>query len=350
VFSFAVGGGGGAGLNPDRAAYLALSYHTLCQVFPDVLAFPGEPVRFFASPSRGTLASDPEILVQRLQERRLELLYVREYYLMADLAPSRQQYVQAILQRQPVEVNTDLNPRGYFYDLILTGAREGLPLRGILRTLQKLPGFAAALALGLAFLLAWRLARRRPGLCALVQVLVMGLGTMALEVLTLVLYQVYLGYLYRQLGLLIAAFMLGLAVGGAWFARGQAEARLLARRLAGLQLGLAALSLGLFVVLLLSGKFLWLPPEMLVQAGLSLLLALAGFAGGGIFSLSAALWRKTRPAASLGAGLFYALDLFGATLGTLGLSLVILPLYGIIPALAGLAALHTGAAVMVAKR
>lgn len=346
VFSFALSGGGVAGLNPERASYLGLSYRTLGRVFPEVLAFPGESVRFFASAGKGTLTTDPEILVQRLKERRLKLLYVREYYLLADLAPSRQHYLTAILQQQPVEVNTDLNPRGYLYDLLLTSSREGLPLRVILLNLKKLPALAPWLALGLALVLARLLSRGRPGPDALLQVLVMGLGTMALEVLTLVLYQVYLGSLYRQMGLLIAAFMLGLAAGGTWFARRGIGARLLPRRLAALQLGLAGLSLGLLTLLALSENFTWVPPEMLLQIGFSLVLALAGFAGGGIFSLSAALWRETRPVGSLGAGLFYAVDLFGATLGTLGLSLLIVPVWGVASALLGLAMVHALAAML----
>ncbi len=347
VFSFALGGGGGASLNPDRAAYLALSYHTLRQVFPEVLAFPGEPVRFFASPSRGALTPDPEILVQRLKERRLNLLYVREYYLPADLAFSRQQYLHAILERQPAEVNTDLNPRGYYYDLILTGVREGLPFKAVLRSLKKLPAWAPWLALGLALVLARLLTHGRSSLSALLQVMVMGLGTMALEVLILLLFQVYLGYLYRQLGLLIAAFMLGMAAGGAWFARTETGSRLLARRLAGLQLGLAGLASGLWALLTMGGPSSGAPPELALQVGFSLVLALAGFAGGGIFSLSAALWRQTRPAESLGAGLFYAADLFGATLGTLGMSLVVLPVWGVAPALLGLTMVHVFAALFM---
>ena len=54
----------------------------------------------------------------------------------------------------------------------------------------------------------------------------MGLGTMALEILVLILYQIHLGSLYRQLGLLIAVFMAGMgagaAVGGFWSGAGRA--------------------------------------------------------------------------------------------------------------------------------
>lgn len=350
VFSFALSGGGSAGLSPQRAAYLSLGFNTLHRVFPEVLVFPGEQVRFFASPTQGSLAADPEILVRRLHERRLDLTYVREYFLLTDLAPSRQQYLNAILRHQPAEVNTDLNPRGYFYGLVLTGAREGLLLKEALLIAKDLPWFAPWLALGLGLALIWVAAGKRPALRPLTQVLAMGLGTMALEVAVLILYQVYLGYLYRQLGLLVAAFMLGLATGGAWGARLQGEPRFLARRLAALQGGLAALSVILASALLaVSRAPLWVLPEVVLQGGFILLLALAGFMGGGVFSLGAALWRRPHPGAALGGGLFYAVDLFGATLGTLGMGLLIIPVWGIVPALFGLGGLHALAAVLMMR-
>ena len=70
VFSFALPGAE-TSLSPLRAAYLAMTYHTLGQVFPEVVAFPGGRVRFFASPGRGVLVSDPEVLVGRIKARQL---------------------------------------------------------------------------------------------------------------------------------------------------------------------------------------------------------------------------------------------------------------------------------------
>uniref|UniRef100_A0A7C3WL51 Spermidine synthase n=1 Tax=Desulfobacca acetoxidans TaxID=60893 RepID=A0A7C3WL51_9BACT len=347
VFSFALGGGGGAGLNPARAAYLALGYNTLRCVFPEVLPFPGDPVRFFASPTEGALVADPEILISRLKARQLDLLYVREYYLRSELAHSRQQFLAAILRQQPLEVNSDLNPRGFFYDLVLTGSREGFPGAAIWLFLKGLPPAVPWIGLGFLCLVLWLSLRKRPVLCCLSQIVVMGLGTMGMEIAVLVLYQIYLGYLYRQLGLLIAAFMLGLAAGGIFWLRFPRGPGPLKRHLAGLQLTLAALALLLPALSAIpeAGPVL---PEIAWQGGLLLLLALAGFAGGGIFSLSAALWRQIRPATAWEGGLLYAVDLLGATLGTLGMSLVALPVWGIGPALWGLAALHAFAAASIA--
>ena len=138
VFSFGLPGTE-TSLSPLRAAYLAMTYHTLGQVFPEVVAFPGGQVRFFASPGRGVLVSDPEVLVGRITARQLPLQYVREYYLLQDLSPWRRQYLHQVLAQSPPSVNTDLNPRCYFFDLALSTVQEGLGVKDALVALQNLP-------------------------------------------------------------------------------------------------------------------------------------------------------------------------------------------------------------------
>ncbi len=343
VFSFSLPGAP-ASLSPLRAAYLALTYHTLGRVFPQVLAFPGERVRFFAT-AGGALVAAPESLAARLKERRLALQYVREYYLLFDLSRPRQEYLKGILGQHPPEVNTDLNPRCYFYDLALSGLQEGLPLPEILSALHRLPPALPWLALALATILLGALLRGRTGPLCLYQALIIGLGAMALEILGLILYQIHQGYLYRQMGLLIAGFMGGMAAGGAL---GNVLARRIERApglLAGLQGSMATLALFLALVLpRISGSVL---PGGWVLSGCVLVLAAGGAAAGGGFVLCAALWVHSRAEAGAKGGALYAVDLLGATLGALGVSLVVLPVWGILPVLYLLAALHAGAAVMM---
>ena len=92
----------------------------------------------------------------------------------------------------------------------------------------------------------------------------MGLGAMALEVLTLILCQIHLGLLYRQMGLLIAAFMAGMGLGSAWGVRLAAQGRATAGRLSAFQGGLALLALLL----------LYLPPMKELFLGLNRLVLL----------------------------------------------------------------------------
>lgn len=102
----------------------------------------------------------------------------------------------------------------------------------------------------------------------------------------------------------------------------------------------------------LAGWLTWGPAgpasgwEFGTRAGYVLVLMAAGFGGGGIFALSAALWAEFQPEARGQGGMLYAADLLGATLGTLGVSLLVLPVWGIVPALCLVAVLHAGAGVM----
>lgn len=346
VFSFTLPGGE-TSLNPWRASYLALIYNTLGRVFAGVLVFPGERVRFFASPTPGLLTLDPRVLAARVTDRGLKLRYVRDYYLLADLSPSRQAHLQDLLSRQPQDLNTDLNPKSYFYDLALTGAREGLPVKEALLALKGLPNLWLWAALALIAALLLGLLRRRPSGVYLAQVLIMGLGAMTLEVIVLILCQIHLGLLYRQLGLLIAAFMAGMGAGGAWGVRLAAPSGTLTRWLLACQGGLALLALTLALGLPAVTASPYLPAEALLQVIYLAILFSAGFAGGGVFSLASRLWQERRPATPFRDGLFYAVDLLGATLGSLGLSLIVLPVWGVLPALYGVAALHAWAALLV---
>jgi spermidine synthase len=346
VFSFTLTGGG-TGLHPLRASYLALTYHTLAQIFPEVLVFPGERVRFFASPSPGLLVRDPQILTARLADRNLALDYVREYYLLADLSLPRQEYVRRLLTRHSPELNTDLTPQSFLYDLILTGALEGLPVKEVLLSLKKIPPPWLWAGLGLSGLLGLAGLRRRPNGVYLAQVLIMGLGAMALEVIVLILCQIHLGLLYRQMGLLIAAFMAGMGAGSAWGVRRAARGRATPLALAACQGGLAALALLLALGLPRLAASGYLPPELVLQIVYLVILFGAGFAGGGVFSLASSLWQKHRPATPWRDGLFYAVDLLGATLGSLGLSLVVLPVWGLVPALLAVALFQVWAMILL---
>jgi spermidine synthase len=357
VFSFALTGAE-TSLHPLRAAYLAMTYYTLARVFPEVQVLPGDRARFLAAAAPGFLAADPETLVRRIAERHLKLQYVREYYLMDDLSRPRREYLRQVLARFPEEVNRDLKPGCYFYDLALSAVQEGLPDNRVFLALKGLPPYLPWGGPFLALILLGVVIRGRPRAQVLLQVTVMGLGAMALEVLVLILYQLQFGCLYRQLGLLIAAFMVGMAAGSAagahWAERCAAGARGLTGLLRGLQGGLAGLAALLGLWLAFGPAYPW--PEFLTQAAYVVILALGGSAGGGIFALGAALWHRDENSSDAGAvaaaggtagGFLYAADLLGATLGTLGVSLLVLPVWGIMPALGLIASVHAGAALLL---
>ena len=107
-------------LGPIQANYLKLLYRTALSTFAEVVVFPGQTARFFCSNFRGTLITQPETLVQRLQQRNLELLYVQDHYMLWDLSPLRQETFMAMIEQADENgVNSDLNPRAYSYNLLM---------------------------------------------------------------------------------------------------------------------------------------------------------------------------------------------------------------------------------------
>ncbi len=338
VFSFALPGSPTA-LSPLRAGYLGSLAATLNQAFPAVVALPGEQVRFLASPTPGALSDDPQILADRLGSRNLALHYLDPYTLETEFSRDRQEVLARALAQAHPEINLDLVPIPFFYETALAASREGIRLDRVLLALKRLPPWVPVLAwllLGMAGLV---LVRRRPHALPVLQVTLVGAGTLALEVISLITFQIFLGHLYRHLGVLIAAFMVGMAGGGLWGNRHSPRPHLFAALQGGQTFLLLTALLGL--AMLPSHR----PPEVLVAAATFLLLVAGGFLGGGVFALSAAAW-SSRGAEARKEGALYAADLLGATLGAASISLLALPVYGVRLSLAGVAALHGMAALL----
>jgi spermidine synthase len=165
---------------------------------------------------------------------------------------------------------------------------------------------------------------------------------MAVEMIVLLAFQSIYGYLYQWIGLLIAAFMAGLA-GGAFLVT-----RMLARIpervrfffwLESLQLAFVFVSAWGFVAL--HGLFLEMTAMMEgPKVVLFCMNVVAGFIVGSEFPLAnrEAAARDQEGSSIVGAR-FYALDLAGAWLGTLLVSVLLVPLVGICNTLLFLATL-----------
>ena len=172
-----------------------------------------------------------------------------------------------------------------------------------------------------------------------------GFVEMAVEMIVILAFQSVYGYLYQWIGLLIAAFMAGLA-GGAFLVT-----QILTRIRKGVRVFCWIEALQLVFVLVstwgfvaLHGLFL----EKTVNMGMPKVVlfcmnVVAGFLVGSEFPLAN---REAAATAQVGSsivgGRFYALDLGGAWLGTLLVSVLLVPLVGISNTLLFLAALEQG--------
>lgn len=343
-------------ISPELASFLRCLNKTLRAVFPEVAAMPGAEVHFFAAQQAGVLAAEPSALLSRLRSRQIRTRYVREYYIPFRMSPDRRRDLESQIAPQPdTPINQDFAPIAYFFDVALWSSRFQGVARHWFTSLAQirfgavLGSFLLVLFVGAALAYAIAAVSDRRGkpasrehrhhLVAGFCVAAMGFTLIALEVLLLLAFQAIYGYVYHQLAIVIAAFMVGMAW-GARLATVRAPksfdpfnavpaARRELRAVAGLQL-LAALSpLLLYVLFDFLGRVQSLPGLTLVsQIVFPALALLTGMLGGYQFPLASRIYFSGAKGLSRGPGALYGLDLVGACLGAVALSAYLFPVFG----------------------
>jgi spermidine synthase len=164
-------------------------------------------------------------------------------------------------------------------------------------------------------------------------VFISGAIEMVLQVVFLLSFQIIEGFVYRQLALIIAFFMAGLAVGAGWISwrnPARQKARGARRLFLGIQALVCVLPIGLMLFFPLIDEDIrnFLSPAAMgwLFSGLSLI---TGTLGGVHFALAVRVMADTGVAIEKIGGGFYALDLAGAAAGVLVAVFFILPIYGI---------------------
>jgi hypothetical protein len=229
----------------------------------------------------------------------------------------------------PAQANRDARPICYQATMMLWLSRFfpaladlDLPEASAAALARSPRAWAAAAALGLAFLLA----RRRTTARRMLLAAAAGCAGMLLESALLLDYQTHSGVLYQDLGVLLMAFMGGLALGAV--AQERLVRRFGGRRFAGALTFVALAALGLACAALLhagAGGGL---------AGSSAVLFACGFLVAAAFA-----WAVLRGTSDGGGviGPVYAADLLGGCAGSLVAGLAAIPMLGL-PATAALAA------------
>ncbi len=347
----------------------AMLYHTLNSVFAHVLVAGDHYLVYVASNAAGQISMDVSVLEQRFQERGIEsdsfshhhyqmLLYEsllrRANWVVRVHGRSQAAHLQgpgpiplalgAIVEQQYAEetlppvveryfINSDLRPIGYSYTLMLwehwTRAGQSASFRWLLHVEPwwVLPWVVLPLA-ATATLGRWGGARRRSdlGFGILLAVFTTGLSIMALQIALLLSFQTVYGFVYEMVGLIMALFMGGLAL-GTLLARKFLLHRATVPTLATMQLLIA-----LFAVLiaLILDRAVTLPSPTAVLFLFSALTFASGMVNGVGFPISAACYLALRGNADRAVGAVYGVELLGACLGAILASVVIAPILGLV--------------------
>jgi spermidine synthase len=323
-------------LSPDLADFLRCIRRTLEEVFPHVAAIPGETIHFFAASDPGVLTEDPQVLMARMRERRLNTQYVSQYFIPYRMMPDRMAQVEEQLRPLPATpVNRDFAPIAYSFDVVLWSAQFGSRYSAWFRAAARFPflDLLGAVLLGLLVVAALgsfapgreRRARSAAACCTAAT----GFTLMALQIFLLLGFQSVYGYVYHQLAILIGLCMGGVAL-GSWLGMRRIGGNERAPRhaMATTQFLLAWSGPALLAVVWLLEKAsgtaaTWVAAQVVFPA----LAALTGMLGGYQFPLAAQIFLQDREGRSR-LGALYAIDLLGGCAGALVLSTYLIPVFG----------------------
>jgi len=357
-------------------------YRTLKTIFPNILVLPGERNYLLASDT--ALEADPRTLAQRLVQRGVQTRRVTPAYLDYILTTDRFEQVKLALETAgEVRLNRDLYPISYYYGQALWASMLSPSLRAVFETAS----LVNLWWLAVPFILCAALARWRRAWAAPFAVACAGFAGILFEIVILFAFQELHGTLYAEVGLIVAAYMGGLALGagaanrlwpianGGWqTANGlwrMADGR---RQTAGGETsmkdgkkvsgevrreGWVTDRTALLVVLGLAVAFACMIPLLLTHPGslpapaFWLMALIAGCLGGLMFPLAIRFWQTEgdhqqehveEDRRSSAAGALYGADLLGGCVGALIGATFLIPVLGIpqtcvMIAFAGLAAM-----------
>jgi spermidine synthase len=326
-------------IGPESADLLSLIDATLSNVFGSVAVIPGEPVLFLAGRD-GIPVPDAARLIQSMKDRRIENRFVRSANVSYRLSAEKQAYLRSRMHAVPPDwLNRDSRPLGYTDDAVLWAARYSPLLKSALSAARRISFLELTAVATLIIAASWLLSLfKLDGILRLGQgVFIAGFTGMALEILLLFMYQTAYGNLYRDMALIMAGYMAGLAAGS----RIEKSFPLGTNRMMVLsQLTLAVLA-GLVYPL-----FLLRIPSSLAGSCFALYAGLCGAAAGIQFiSANRLAGAETSPRT---AGSLYGLDLAGSALGAVTTAAFLLPILGLVSSLGLLAWMNGLAALGIA--
>ena len=309
---------------------------TLKSVFRSVRIIPGDSNLYLASNSIKFENVTKEEIVKRLEGRRIQTSLFTKGYLEFRLHERWMKWFLESMEREGIQINSDFRPIGVFLSLSYWNALFSPSLTRIFKWFEGLSLHTPIAFMVLITILIAILFIKRPLLsrrCIPYAIFTTGLAGMIFNLAVIFTFQTFYGYLYHQIGLLIAVFMFGVALSSFYMTRH------LDRTERGSHLFLKIEIVIVLFALLFPFVFSILA-QHLARTVLSLLIypvfLMMSFFSGAWIGLQFPLASKIYPAApgkggalAATAGLLYGADLLGGFLGGLFGGVLLLPILGL---------------------
>lgn len=312
---------------------------SLGEVFPYTRVIPGDINMFLASSDKEILNIDENKIIQRFIEYNLKTKLFTEQYIKYKLDPDRLKWYintisSSLSDSKKIRINYDLSPSGVFYSLAFWNTLYSPGLNSLFRLIEKinLKTFLLPLILFiLVFLLVRSKTNKLKKASLPVAIATTGFAGMAFQLLIILTFQSFYGNIYHRIGLLTTAFMAGLALGSIVMNNIMEKVKNKLSLLVKLEGTIVLYSVCLPFFLIYFHLYLGKPWVFSsVQIILLLLSLISGVLVGVEFPLANKIYLKDINEVGFVASRLYTADLIGACLGALIVSVVMVPVLGVL--------------------
>ncbi len=323
-------------VSPELRDLNGCIFDTLKSVFPSVRVIPGDTNLYLASNSNKLKRATSAQIIERLQERKIQTSIFTKSYLEFRLHERWAKWFLQSMDREEIQINSDFRPIGVFFSLSYWNALFSPYLTGIFKWFEGL-----SLRISLAFMTLFTLLMslifiKRPSLSRQsvpYAIFTTGLAGMIFNLAVIFTFQAFYGYLYRQIGLLISIFMLGVALGGFYMTKRLDRIERHSHLFLKMEIRIVLFSF--LFPFVFSIPLQYLENKLVFFLIYSVFLIMSFLSGAWIglqFPLATKIYLATSPKqGALGhvAGLLYGADLLGGFLGGLFGGILLLPILGL---------------------
>jgi len=323
-------------ISPELRDLNGCVFDTLKRVYRHVRVIPGDVNLYLASDSDLLEKISPAEISKRFEERRLQTSLIRGSYIEYRLNERWLKWFWPSMEGRKTHINSDFHPLAVFFNLSYWNSLFSPYLTGVFKWYQK---YGLILSIGKIILVAITLAGffiKMPHLSRhsiTYSIFSTGLTGMVFSLAIIFAFQTLYGYLYHQIGLLIAIFMFGIA-SGSFFITKRLD-RIKRDSLLFLKIEAAIL---FFSILF---PYVFLVPShgldnKVVSFSLYGTILIMSFLSGSFiglqFPLANKIYLRSHPGKGMlgqTAGLLYGADLFGGFFGGLSGGVLLLPILGL---------------------
>jgi len=323
-------------ISPELRDLNGCIWDTLRSVYQYVRIIPGDTNLYLASDSDKLQRVTAAEMIKRLEDRKIKTSLFNKNYIEYRLHERWLKWFEQSMKGRTKYINSDFHPLGVFYSLSYWNALFSPYLSGVFKWFAGMNIAEGIIAVSFFTFLIASLFMKWPstsGYSLPYAIFTTGFSAMIFDLAIIFTFQTLYGYLYHQIGLLVAVFMVGVALSSHMMNRRIERIREKRLMFLSVEGGIILFSLLLPFIFLIPSHHLEKPAVYVILYGFFFVMSFLGGTSIGLqFPLASKIYLSLparRQSVARTAGLLYGADLLGGFFGGLFGGVILLPILGL---------------------